>query len=114
MSTSDPERRLNDIGRAVRDAATIVAGGRRAFDDDPIAQRAAKNLIAEMGEAAKALPTEVTDAIPDVPWPQVARSRDFAVHHYGDIDLDTLWTTLEANLPPVGDAIDRYLTATFE
>lgn len=110
MTTSDPERRLHDIKRAVDDAALIVSSGRAAFDTDPIARRAAKNLIAEAGEAAKALPREVTSAIPAVPWSEIAKARDFYLHHYGDIDPDALWDTLEQSLPPLGAAIDSYLS----
>jgi uncharacterized protein with HEPN domain len=109
VSSSDAERRLGDIKRAVDDAALIVSSGRSAFDADPIARRAAKNLIAEAGEAAKALPEDVTAAIPDVPWPEIAKARDFYMHHYGEIDPELLWDTLEQSLPAVGAAIDRYL-----
>ena len=109
MSTSDPERRLNDIKRAVDDAAVIMSSGRAAFDVDPIARRAAKNLIAEAGEAAKALPDDVRATIPGVPWSEIAKARDFYMHRHGDIDPEVLWDTLEQDLPPLGTAIDSYL-----
>ena len=109
MSTSDPERRLHDIQRAVDDAARIGSGGRAAFDADPIARRAAKNLIAEAGEAAKALPDDVRAAIPGVPWADIAKARDFFMHRDGDIDPEVLWDTLEQDLPPLAAAIDGYL-----
>ena len=64
---------------------------------------------AEAGEAAKALPDDVTAAIPDVPWSEIVKARDFYMHHYGDIDPEVLWDTLEQSLPPLGAAIDRYL-----
>lgn len=110
MSTSDPERRLGDIKRAVDDAAAIVSRGREAFDVDPLLRRAAKNLVAEAGEAAKALPSSVTEAIPEVPWSAVAKARDRYLHHYGDIDTETMWVTLVQDLPALGAAVDRYLT----
>ncbi len=37
---------------ALHDATLIIEPGRRHFLTDPIAQRAAKNIIAEIGEAA--------------------------------------------------------------
>jgi hypothetical protein len=37
---------------ALYDATLIIEPGRRHFLTDPIAQRAAKNIIAEIGEAA--------------------------------------------------------------
>jgi hypothetical protein len=52
---NDDRQRLLDIVAATHDAATIVANGRAAFDDDPLTIRAAKNIVTEIGEAAKAL-----------------------------------------------------------
>jgi len=40
------------ILNALHDATLIIEPGRRHFLTDPIAQRAAKNVITEIGEAA--------------------------------------------------------------
>jgi uncharacterized protein with HEPN domain len=49
--------------------------------------RAAKNIVTEIGEAAKALSTETTDAIADVPWRAIAGMRDRTIHRYPEVDL---------------------------
>ena len=56
---NDDQRRLADILAAVADASLIVERGREGFDADPLAVRAAKNIVTEIGEATKALSPRV-------------------------------------------------------
>jgi uncharacterized protein with HEPN domain len=77
---NDDRRRLDDIVAATSDAALLVQGGRAAFDADPLVVRAAKNIVAEIGEATKALSSDTTDAIAGVPWRAIAGMRDRTIH----------------------------------
>lgn len=52
---NNDQRRLADILIAIADATTICSRGRAACDADPLVVRAAKNIVTEIGEAAKAL-----------------------------------------------------------
>jgi uncharacterized protein with HEPN domain len=101
----DPEARLEDILRAARDAAELVSRGRKTFDGDPLLQRAAKNIVSEIGEAAKAIPASVLETIPGVPWRAVKGMRDKVTHDYPEVDLDILWDTLVTSLPAVAGCI---------
>lgn len=103
-----PEERLDDILEAVDDAASIASRGRDAFMADPILQRAAKNVVTEIGEAAKALPPDVLDAIPSVPWPAVKGARDRTIHRYREVGLERLWDTIDGAIPELGDAVRRH------
>lgn len=106
--TSDRSR-LEDIVSAVDDAALIVARGRAVFDSDHLMIRAANNLVAEIGEAAKALSLLTTTAIPEVPWRALAGMRDRTIHRYPEVDLDVLWDTLLHDLPELGRRIRTHL-----
>jgi uncharacterized protein with HEPN domain len=56
-------------------------------------------LVEIVGEAAKHV-TEATRAEHrSVPWAAAARMRDRLIHHYFDIDLDVLWSTVQHDLP---------------
>ena len=99
---------LADILVAAEDAAVIVARGRARFDDDRLLQRAAKNLVAEIGETAKALPDEVIDQIPGVPWRAIKGMREKVVHDYPEVDLDVLWSTLSGSLPDLASRVQAY------
>jgi uncharacterized protein with HEPN domain len=102
---NDDQRRLADILAAVADAGLIVERGREAFDADPLAVRAAKNIVTEIGEATKALSPDTTDTIAGVPWRAIAGMRDRTIHRYPEVDLDVWWDTLAFDLPELADQI---------
>lgn len=56
-------------------------------------------LIEIVGEAAKQISDETRALYPEVPWSAAARTRDRLVHHYFDVDLDILWSTVIEDLP---------------
>lgn len=87
-------------------AAAFVAGRARGdLDDDRMLQLALVKLVEIIGEAAKAV-TSVTQAEhPDVPWSEAARTRDRLTHHYFEVDLDRLWTTVTESLPALRAAL---------
>jgi uncharacterized protein with HEPN domain len=100
-----PDDRLKDILAAIRDAQQILDAGHTAFLANPLMIRAAKNIISEIGEAAKGIPDEVLDGMPGVPWRSVKGMRDKVVHDYPELDLDVMWETLLNGLPAVEQAI---------
>lgn len=108
---NDDRRRLDDIVAATGDAALIVGRGRAAFDTDPLVVRAAKNIVTEIGEAAKALSSDTTDAIAEVPWRAIAGMRDRTIHRYPEVDVDVLWDTMEHDLPHLEQRIREHLDA---
>lgn len=105
---SDPDARLDDIVRAAQDAAELVLRGRQKFDRDPILQRAAKNIVTEIGEAAKAIPEELQERIEGVPWKAVKGMRDKVLHDYPEVDLDIHWDTLSLGIPALAERIEVY------
>lgn len=101
---------LQDMLVAAQDAATITQRGRPAFDTDRILQRAAKNLVAEIGEAAKSVPDDIARHIPGVPWRAVKGMREKVVHDYPGVDVDVLWTTLVQDIPALAHQVEAYLS----
>ncbi len=69
------------------------------LESDEMLALALTKLIEIIGEAAKQVSDETKAAHPDVPWSAAARTRDRLVHHYFDIDLDVLWSTVRDDLP---------------
>jgi uncharacterized protein with HEPN domain len=105
------ERRLGDILRAGADADALIQRGHSSFVSDPLLIRAAKNILSEIGEAAKALDVRTTSMMPDVPWRAIKGMRDKVVHDYPELDIDLLWDTLAHGAPPLRASIERYLGA---
>jgi uncharacterized protein with HEPN domain len=56
-------------------------------------------LVEIVGEASKHISDDLRDSRPEAPWSAAARMRDRLVHHYFEINLDVLWSTVTDDLP---------------
>ena len=84
MSRSDQER-LADIRAAVRRCQTYREHLDSA-DLGAMAYDAVLRNLAVIGEAVKALPADLKDVRPDVPWASIAGLRNVVVHEYFRVD----------------------------
>lgn len=102
----DDDIRLQHLRDAAVTAARFVEGrSRHDLDDDEMLCLALTKLVEIVGEAAKQVTAATRAGLPQVPWSAAARTRDRLVHHYFDIDLDVLWSTVTEDLPKILDAI---------
>jgi uncharacterized protein with HEPN domain len=95
-------QRLADIQAAI-DA--IRSHLRRGDLSDGLISDAIRIRLLEIGEAVKALPTEMLDSQPDIPWTQIARMRDHLAHRYFDTDHAVLQATVDNDLPELERAV---------
>jgi uncharacterized protein with HEPN domain len=51
-----------------------------------------------IGEAVKNLPLALRASYPQVPWRQIAGTRDRLIHHYFAVDVDLTWQIVEGEL----------------
>ncbi len=65
--------------------------------------------LIEIGEAVKALPSDLLATEPDLPWAQVAGMCDRLAHRYFDTSHAILAATVEEDLPQVEAAALRLL-----
>ena len=87
---------------AARKAIAFAGGKTRTdLDDDEMLRFALVKLVEIVGEAAKQVTTETRAEYPSVAWVEAARMRDRLVHHYFDINLDVLWSTVREDLPAI-------------
>lgn len=99
--------RLADILEAIDAIARAEAVARRHTDDPEsadVALAAVQFHVFTIGEAVKALPAEMTDRRPDVPWSQIARMRDLIGHHYYRLDAQIVRATIGEPLRRLRDA----------
>ena len=68
------------------------------------------NLIA-LGEAVKGVDklthSELLPNYPEIYWSGVMRMRDKIAHHYFEIDTDVVFKTIQEDIPPMIEVIDR-------
>lgn len=62
-------------------------------------------LLLEIGEAVKALPKELLDTQPAIPWRQITRMRDHLAHRYFDTAHGILQATVDDDLPELERAV---------
>jgi Ribonuclease HepT-like len=62
-------------------------------------------MVLTKSRLAKHISLELQAAEPGVPWAATARTRDRAVHHYFDVNLDILRETITEDLPRLLEAL---------
>lgn len=101
-------QRLLDV-EAAMDA--IDAHTRRGDLSDGLVFDAVRVRLIEIGEAVKALPTDVLVSEPNLPWSEIARMRDHLAHRYFDTTHAILASTVANDLPQLRRAVARLLDA---
>ncbi|HBL39588.1 TPA: DUF86 domain-containing protein [Candidatus Uhrbacteria bacterium] len=61
-----------------------------------------------IGEAAKRLSNNCTNAV-DLPWKEITGTRDFLIHNYAEVDLRSLWTTIQEDIPVLKERLNNFL-----
>ncbi|USO00329.1 MAG: DUF86 domain-containing protein [Phycisphaeraceae bacterium] len=88
------------------DACTFLEG--KVLDDlekDRALALAVIKSIEIVGEAASRVTEATREQIPAIPWADVVAMRHRLVHGYYDINLRTVWDTVNDDLPPLIEAI---------
>jgi uncharacterized protein with HEPN domain len=62
-----------------------------------------------IGEATKRIPLETKEKHPQIPWKQMAGTRDKLIHEYFGVNLQTLWKAVKEDLTPVKRAVKSLL-----
>lgn len=99
-------QRLLDV-QAALDA--IDAHLRRGDLSDGLVFDAVRVRLIEIGEAVKALPTDLLETEPGLPWSEIARMRDHLAHRYFDTTHAIVAATVTHDLPQLRQAVTRLL-----
>jgi uncharacterized protein with HEPN domain len=69
----------------------------------------AVQVLEIIGEASKVLPKSLKDRYTEVPWSEMAATRDKLIHAYHLVDLEVVWRTLKEDIPPLKKSMTRIL-----
>lgn len=100
-----PQQRIEDILEAVAKCARYLD----LLDDDPrltdMAMDAIERNLQIVGEAVNHLPSAITDAHPEVAWPQIRGFRNILVHQYFGVDIEVVRDVVVAHLTILADSL---------
>lgn len=65
--------------------------------------------VVQIGELAGQLSEEARQKSASIPWRIIKDTRNFYVHAYGSIDVDSVWTTLVQDIPELKKACEELL-----
>ena len=101
-------QRLTDIQSAIN---AIRSHLQRGDLSDGLVYDAVRIRLLEIGEAVKALPSDMLGSQPGIPWTQIARMRDHLAHRYFDTDHTVLQATVDNDLPELEGAVQSLAAA---
>ncbi len=73
-------------------------------------QDAVIRRIEIIGEAARRVSQETRSRFTELPWIEMIRMRNLVIHEYNGIDLTIVWDTVQNDLPPLIERIQRILS----
>ncbi|MBN2305190.1 MAG: DUF86 domain-containing protein [Anaerolineae bacterium] len=98
----DDRVRLQHMLDAAQEAIEFLRGETRdVLDTDRKLVLALVKDIEIVGEAASRISKDCQQENSQIPWPQIVSMRNRLIHAYFDIDLETVWKTVQEDLPPL-------------
>lgn len=82
-----------------------------AFVSDRKTVDAIHRQLEIMGEATKRLSPTLRNAHPEIPWKKMAGMRDRLIHGYDEIELDQVYDTVLAVIPPLIPCVEAILNS---
>ena len=111
----DPRLYLDDIRESCGYILDFTSGiAYENFRADRMRVDAVARNFEMIGEAARCLPTEIRDAIPEVAWSNVIGMRNILTHAYFGTDTEILWSAATEKIAPLKRAVEVYISGHFK
>lgn len=102
MSKHDDRISMRHMLDHAREACAMAHGRKRSdLDSHRMLQLALTRLVEIIGEAASRVSMPTRESHREIPWPDIVGMRGRLIHGYDVVDLNLLWDTVEADLPPL-------------
>ena len=84
------------------------------FLKDRKTQDAVVRNLEVIGEAAKNISVKIKRKYPDIPWKEMAGTRDKVIHFYFGVNYDIVWSISKDELPSVIKQINKIIRSEFQ
>ena len=99
---------LLDILEAARNARNFVAEMiLEQFRVSHLHQHAVVRALQTAGQAARSISPQYRDFHPGLPWTSMVAMRNYLVHEYFRVDVETVWKTVHEDLPALIDKLEE-------
>lgn len=105
----DPKALFEHILESISRIEKYTQEGREHFLAEPIIQDAVIRNLEIIGEAVKGVDESVRLLYPNIPWKSIAGMRDFLIHVYFGVKLETVWKTIDEDVPALKEVVRDYL-----
>jgi len=111
MGVERTAHRLEHILEAIRGIEDTVAGlSRDTVMEHWTLRSAVERGLEIISEATRHLPSELTDAHPEVPWRNIRGIGNLLRHEYDRIEPDIVWQIASEGLVPLRTAVETMLS----
>jgi len=110
MSNEDTVRLRHMLDAAKRAIDFMQGRAKSDLESDEQLSLAVVRLLEILGEAAKNVSEDLRKDYPDIPWRQIAGTRDRLIHGYFDVDLDIVWQIISTDLPVLAAQLEKALS----
>jgi uncharacterized protein with HEPN domain len=101
---------LNDILEAIERIEQYTRGlSFKDFSTNSMRIDAVVRNFEIIGEAAKQIPIEIKEKQDQIPWKEMAGTRDKLTHDYSGINNEILWQTAKKRLPILKPLIENLI-----
>jgi uncharacterized protein with HEPN domain len=101
---------LLDILEAARNACSFVEGmNLEQFRVSPLHQHDVVRALQTAGQAARSVFPQYQALHPALPWSSMVAMRNYLVHEYFRVDVETVWKTVHEDLPPLIEQIESWV-----
>lgn len=110
MPFEDARSHLGDILQSILLIEQFVMGmDFEAYRKDEKTQAAVERKMLIISEAAIRLKDEAETLCPGVPWRDIRGIGNWLRHQYDSVEVETVWNTIQDDLPPLKTAVERVL-----
>ncbi len=115
MSSRSWQMRIQDILRAIASISHRIDGKTLpAIQRDETLTKAILYDFMVIGEASRHVPAAIQIRYPTIPWRLMGDLRNIVAHKYFQIDIATIWETIQQDLPALIPELQAWLNAEID